>query len=216
LIIVFRRTDLNRLGHRQLADQTEPLLVDNLPPIAHIDASESVALVTASHRQSVVFCPSSRIAIPELTEVDFVRMQSSFIYCAISDLRRILPYLVADDTQAAFVRMLLCDTAYGRRYVASNGLAQPNISNRSGDRVLHIAARNGALETLRVLIEQGADLQMTNHRQETALHLATRNKHTAVVAFLCSLDGAPKVLNSKDVERNTGRCRTFKKGSDVD
>jgi len=40
---------------------------------------------------------------------------------------------------------------------------------------IHIAARNGCFDTLKVLLENEADVNLQNNRKETALHLIARS-----------------------------------------
>ena len=66
----------------------------------------------------------------------------------------------------------------------------------AGDTPLHWAARNGALEVVKLLAGCSAEIDARNDRQETPLHLASYGGHAPVVDVLCSegadLDAATK------------------------
>ncbi len=63
---------------------------------------------------------------------------------------------------------------------------------------LHLAARNGHIDVVKILIEQGVDMNEQDKDRRNALHLAAHNGHRAVVKLLikngCSLDRQDKDL----------------------
>jgi ankyrin repeat protein len=61
-----------------------------------------------------------------------------------------------------------------------------NTVDRTGQPVLHIAAREGNLEVLRVLVQAGADIDKRNAMKETPIMLAALGGHVKLVEFLIS------------------------------
>ena len=61
-----------------------------------------------------------------------------------------------------------------------------NINSRDGDgnTPLHSAAWSGREQSARLLIDAGADINISNHKQRTALHLAASNGHSSIVGEL--------------------------------
>lgn len=58
------------------------------------------------------------------------------------------------------------------------------VSGLSGDSALHAAASNGALRTIKALIESGADVNQANAHSETPLHVAALNRDSQIVTLL--------------------------------
>ncbi|MEQ2183875.1 hypothetical protein GOODEAATRI_002418 [Goodea atripinnis] len=66
--------------------------------------------------------------------------------------------------------------------------ADPNVADRSTRATpLHDAARAGFLDTVRLLVEAGADRQARDNANRLPVDLARQNDHTDVVAFLKTL-----------------------------
>jgi ankyrin repeat protein len=83
---------------------------------------------------------------------------------------------VSKSTRDGFeLQLVECDTAtaYKRAYVPL-GQVPP----------LYIAARNGRLDTVRALLQRGADVGQATGREATALHGASRDGRTAVITDL--------------------------------
>ncbi|KAI2715091.1 hypothetical protein CBS147332_4745 [Penicillium roqueforti] len=79
-----------------------------------------------------------------------------------------------------------CCSAHGRmlHQEFSRG-ASINIQNASGQTPLHIAAQQGSLGTVRLLLASNMiDVNVQDRRGATALHLASENGHVAVVSLL--------------------------------
>ena len=71
--------------------------------------------------------------------------------------------------------------------------ANVNEGDNWGYMPLHIAAHNGHVSTVRLLLEKGADINARIHNFHlpwTALMFASSNGHTDVVALLQSLGGS--------------------------
>lgn len=70
--------------------------------------------------------------------------------------------------------------------------ANPNgISNQENP--IHAAAQLGHLETIKVLIESGADLNAKDHTEDTALHKASRGGYLEVIELLLQAGADPSI-----------------------
>ncbi|KAG6879262.1 hypothetical protein C0992_004009 [Termitomyces sp. T32_za158] len=54
---------------------------------------------------------------------------------------------------------------------------------------LHVAAQNGQLEILRLLLEHHADTNLKNYMDQLPLHLAAQNNHLDIVNVLIIMVG---------------------------
>eukprot|EP00002_Diphylleia_rotans_P017767 TRINITY_DN3445_c0_g1_i2.p1 TRINITY_DN3445_c0_g1~~TRINITY_DN3445_c0_g1_i2.p1 ORF type:complete len:189 (+),score=42.15 TRINITY_DN3445_c0_g1_i2:46-612(+) len=61
-----------------------------------------------------------------------------------------------------------------------------NVQNKDGDTPLHVAARNGKLESVRNLLRMGASVTVLNHDGENAIHQAAWEGHSQIIEFLIS------------------------------
>jgi uncharacterized protein len=68
--------------------------------------------------------------------------------------------------------------------------------SRGGMTALHYAARQGAVDTVRVLGEKGVDLNQTDPDGVTALLYATLNGHTDTAALLLNMGANPNVADT--------------------
>jgi len=71
-------------------------------------------------------------------------------------------------------------TAQSRRDIPADAQMLADLAN--GDTLLHIAARNGSGEVLRLLLEAGADAAMPNARGETAVQVACDGQAAGLLA----------------------------------
>jgi ankyrin repeat protein len=74
-------------------------------------------------------------------------------------------------------------------------------NNQDGRYPLHVAVLYSDLDTIKCLLDNGADVNATNNDEETALHLAAENDRIEVVKILL-LYGADKNLASNAVYYN--------------
>ncbi|XP_053713468.1 cyclin-dependent kinase 4 inhibitor B [Synchiropus splendidus] len=66
--------------------------------------------------------------------------------------------------------------------------AEPNVPDRSTGRTpLHDAAQAGFVESVRLLVQSGADAQARDHRNQRPVDLATSEGHSDIVEFLETL-----------------------------
>ncbi|XP_036378535.1 cyclin-dependent kinase 4 inhibitor C [Megalops cyprinoides] len=76
--------------------------------------------------------------------------------------------------------------------------ADPNVRDPLGGlTVLHDTARDGYADTLRVLVEYGADVNMLDNEGNLPLHLAAREGNLDVVKFLIQRTTDPSRRNVK-------------------
>ena len=69
-----------------------------------------------------------------------------------------------------------------------------NISFNNGDSILQRASENGDLNIVNILLSHGAQINYKDRFSQTALHMAVKNRHEAVVDFLL-LKGAKVNIN---------------------
>ncbi|XP_047443531.1 cyclin-dependent kinase 4 inhibitor C isoform X2 [Mugil cephalus] len=75
--------------------------------------------------------------------------------------------------------------------------ADPNVPDPScGLTVTHDAAREGFLETVRTLVEYGADVNLLDNRNNLPLHWAAGGGHLEVVELIIGLTANPRAANS--------------------
>ncbi|XP_062411649.1 cyclin-dependent kinase 4 inhibitor C [Sardina pilchardus] len=74
--------------------------------------------------------------------------------------------------------------------------ADPNVRDPVlGLTIAHDASRDGFLDTLRVLVHHGADVNLSDNGGNLPLHLAAREGHLDVVQFLAPCTSDPSQLN---------------------
>ena len=81
------------------------------------------------------------------------------------------------------------------RVLRGNGITDINLRDQDGNTPLHLAAINGQTETVRALIELGADVNLAGNFRATPLHEAARHGHTETVQALID---AKAVMNLAD------------------
>ncbi|XP_062280596.1 cyclin-dependent kinase 4 inhibitor C [Scomber scombrus] len=75
--------------------------------------------------------------------------------------------------------------------------ANPNLHDPAcGLTVTHDAAREGFIDTLRVLVKHGADVNLVDKQGNLPLHLAAKEGHLEVVKLLVGLTTDPKKSNT--------------------
>lgn len=72
-----------------------------------------------------------------------------------------------------------------------------NIDNRHGETMLMIACRKNKPEIVKILIENGASLDMKNNRQETALNIACTHNNTEIASLLIEKGALLSIKNNK-------------------
>jgi len=71
-----------------------------------------------------------------------------------------------------------------KRYLTKSDL---NKKNESGDSALHVAAANGSVEVIRILLQAGADPQLKNINNETSLDIAKKLKLKKTIQALSKI-----------------------------
>ncbi|XP_041463333.1 transient receptor potential cation channel subfamily A member 1 homolog isoform X1 [Lytechinus variegatus] len=74
-------------------------------------------------------------------------------------------------------------------------------SDRYDNTALHVAAENGYLGIVRILLNNGAELDWKNEDEETPIHVAAANGHTAVVMEFVKREES--TINDEDENSNT-------------
>lgn len=70
--------------------------------------------------------------------------------------------------------------------------------DENGNTALHLAAANGCIEVVRLLLESGADFNASNAAGNTALHWAALTNQLAVVKTLCEGGADPLRKNAQE------------------
>ncbi|KAG1709367.1 hypothetical protein DVH05_020022 [Phytophthora capsici] len=99
-----------------------------------------------------------------------------------------------EDDRLACTHLLLTSGAL----VCANGL---------GNHPTHIAARNGAVQTLKLLLDYGGDMNLKNYEGKTPLGMARMNNQPAVVDFVAAYfaqDSTDKKLESLELDPAEG------------
>ncbi|CAL1531136.1 unnamed protein product, partial [Lymnaea stagnalis] len=81
-----------------------------------------------------------------------------------------------------------------------NGSIMKNEADGAGMTALHLAAQNGHLKILTILIQRGA-LIVRDNKDNTPLHRAAENGHTACVHLLLAMHGV--LLDCLNLDGNT-------------
>jgi ankyrin repeat protein len=124
-------------------------------------------------------------------------------------LRRTPLFWAARSGDAKLVERLLAlgaevDLHAPRYLLTSNVIAGPEVWDRdarkSGETPLHLAAGEGYLKVVRLLLDKGADVNARDEEDRTPLHLAAEHHHAAVVKFLLEKGAAH---NRKDRSGDT-------------
>ncbi|KNC75282.1 hypothetical protein SARC_12189 [Sphaeroforma arctica JP610] len=77
------------------------------------------------------------------------------------------------------------------------GGANPNLADLKGYTPLHIACKNGYMDTVAELLRYGATVHVKNgRRSRTPLHKAAQGKHTDIVTLLCDSGAAMDVKDT--------------------
>ena len=80
--------------------------------------------------------------------------------------------------------------------LATKGANVDHQTNQNGYYALHFAAKNGQVETLRVLLKHGANPNIRNNSGETPLHLAMSKHNKELVTLLLSHGADPNLANN--------------------
>ena len=72
-------------------------------------------------------------------------------------------------------------------YLIQTGRANVNLQNKMGWTALMCACRNEHVEVARLLVSKGADVNLVDGANKSALQRAQAQQKTAVVAFLQSV-----------------------------
>ena len=77
---------------------------------------------------------------------------------------------------------------YNTGYTDFIGFEVGDVNQRGAgeDCLIHVAARNGTLDDVRILVVNGADINKPGELSMTALHYAAMRGHSKVVEFLLS------------------------------
>ncbi|KHJ99071.1 ankyrin repeat protein [Oesophagostomum dentatum] len=77
---------------------------------------------------------------------------------------------------------------------------QPDVAQEDGETCLHLAARNGNKEIMRLLLNEDADLQRVSNAGETPLHVAAK---------CCNFDAAQMIVTHMAEKHSLDEIRTY-------
>jgi len=75
---------------------------------------------------------------------------------------------------------------------------------QNGNRVLHIASQNGHLDLVKLIVQNGADLNFQNQKGQTALHMSVAYDLYSITKFLLDKGANPKLKNGDGHEALLG------------
>lgn len=81
-----------------------------------------------------------------------------------------------------------------------------------GGTALHVASMYGMKDSVKILIEMGADLKKQTTSGFTALHIAVKNKHIDVVKLILAIDSDKSIQSIKDLAGMTSKDYSMIKG----
>ncbi len=87
------------------------------------------------------------------------------------------------------------DDVEATKFFAKSGASVVNQKNVGGATALHIAARRGNLEICKILVENGANVNITDNEGWTPLMRAAIAKNSELVKFLINNGADPKKMN---------------------
>ena len=112
------------------------------------------------------------------------KIDEELIMLALADIH--LPKYARNDVGT----ILLWASSYGHnkliKILLECGASTHNTTGITGRTPLHKAASNGHIETVKLLISKGADVNIKDENGWTPLHLATLNRHLKLVKLLVS------------------------------
>ena len=69
------------------------------------------------------------------------------------------------------------------------------MANKYGETPLHYTAKNGKLETLKYLVERGADINMADKSGDKAQHFAAENNDIGMIEYIVLKGTYYRLLN---------------------
>jgi len=75
---------------------------------------------------------------------------------------------------------------------------------QNGNRILHIASQNGHFDLVKLIVENGADVNVQNLKGQTALHMSVAYDLYSITKFLLGKGADPKVKNGDGHEALLG------------
>lgn len=79
-----------------------------------------------------------------------------------------------------------------------NAFSLNNSYSYGGESLLHVAAKNGHLSMLKLLLERGANINIQDESGNTALHYAASNGKKDVVKYLLDQHADVAIINTKE------------------
>jgi ankyrin repeat protein len=88
-----------------------------------------------------------------------------------------------------------------------------NYKNREGNSALHLAAQNGHLECVKLLVEKGANINLPGKNRATPLILASGLGHFPVVEYLLEEVTPPAKILLKDKFKRSALIMAVRNGN---
>jgi len=82
--------------------------------------------------------------------------------------------------------------------------AMHTVDPQNGNRLLHIASQNGHVDLVKLIVQNGADLNSPNLKGQTALHMSVAYDLYSITKFLLENGADPKLKNNDGHEAIIG------------
>ncbi|XP_070189192.1 transient receptor potential cation channel subfamily A member 1 homolog isoform X2 [Littorina saxatilis] len=119
-------------------------------------------------------------------------VQKGADYTAVDKYDKTVIYLAAEENKLAVLEKLLSYPQLKRLI---------NVTDQYDSTPLHIASQQGYLDVVKLLLENGADIDSKNEEEQTPVHLAAKFGRTNIVREIVRRDKS--VLNDEDENSNT-------------
>lgn len=108
-----------------------------------------------------------------------------------------ISFSIKDNFNILLEALLRNDIDQFKRLIENCTKSIIEVDNKYGETMLMIACRKNKPEIVKILIENGASLDMKNNRQETALNIACTHNNTEIASLLIEKGALLSIKNNK-------------------